>query len=329
MNKYAIYKYVFSKSQEKGSMFNNNGESAIEKAQDVLESMLQVKELKIYTTKSDGEVEMYPNHVFRNFGGVTVLKVCKVKYLKRYKDFQEILDETDPWCNVVIDNREGICQIAIEKSGAFDGHPDTVKDLLQETLGRQLAEYGICIDMAAKVRTAEFWDFVNEQCNDQHDTISRILLEFPNPQNVWPIDAPKQACRKLEIMSSLICAVGAVKGSLRLDASKEKTLLLDRQHQDLAEIVSLCCSNGYSIAVYFRDLGIYRYHDEVRAVYKIEDHVTDDFVNGMMMTEDGTTEGTFELIQWLDRIRETIKDYKDARPASKKRKGKGEKAVCA
>ncbi len=329
MNKYAICKYVFSKSQEKGSMFNNNGESAFEKAQEVLESMLQAKKLNIYRTKSDGDVIHYPNDVFRNFSHVTVMKVCNVKYLKKCMEYHTMLDETNPWCNVVIDNREGICQIAIEKSGAFDGHPDTVKDLLQETFGRQLAEYGICIDIEAKVRTAEFWDFVNEQCNDQHDTISRILLEFPNPRNVWPIDAPKQAYRKLEIMSSLICAVGAVKGSLRLDADKEKTLLLDRQHQDLAEIVSLCCSNGYSIAVYFRDLGIYRYHDEVRAVYKMEDRVIDDFVNGTMVTKDGTTEGTFELIQWLDKIREIIKDYKDARPASKKRKGKSEKAVCA
>jgi hypothetical protein len=318
MKKFAIYKFVFSKSPEGRSVFGNQQIYAFEKAQEVMESMLQVGKLNIYRTKGDGDVMNYPNHVFRNLGGVTMMRVCNVKYLKRYKEFREIIDESEPWCDVVVDNRAGICQMAIEKSNAFDGNTDKVRDLLREALERQLAEYGIDISITAKVRTSQFWDFVNEQCDTYHDVIKKMYLEIPNPRYEGPIDSSRRLVNRMEVMSSIVAGFGAHRGIFALEGNKTHPILPEQMTEDAAEIMTACCSNGYSIVVNFRDMGVCRNHDVMQATYNMTEKVIQDFIDGVTVMKDGSDECTFELAQWLDKVREKTKDYENGKSTAKR-----------
>lgn len=322
MSKYAIYKYVFEKSSESRNCFVEEGDNTFERSQKILQSMLQSKKLNIYKTKKDGEVIIYPNDVFKSYGGVTVMKVCNVKYITKCKDYQTLKDESNPWCNVVIDNRPRVCQIAIEQTGAFDSDTDKVSNLLRETFGRQLSDYGIAIDIMSKMRTAKFWDFVNEQCTKYHDSIARVVVDVMNPKMAGPIDVARQISDKLMYMSSLVCSLGAIKGSLRFDASKNSSLQLLQREEDFANIVAACCNNGFDITVHFRKMGVYKCNDRVKMLYEMKENVTGDFIHGETFMEGNSDKGTFELMQWLDEKRELTKDYEDAKIEPKRRKDK-------
>lgn len=80
-------------------------------------------------------------------------------------------------------------------------------------------------------------------------------------------------------------ATGAARSSFKVDAEKEGTLTLDRTKEDLAQMVALCCNNGYHISVHFEQFGVYRNGDVIRALYNIDKGLLDDFINGQSVLE--------------------------------------------
>lgn len=121
-------------------------------------------------------------------------------------------------------------------------------------------------------------------------------------------------------------ATGAARSSFKVDADKEGTLTLDRTKEDLAQMVALCCNNGYHISVHFEQFGVYRNGDVIRALYNIDKGLLDDFINGQSVL--GDREGTcFGLINKLDYIREQTKEYENITPVKEGRKRKYRRAV--
>lgn len=320
MVKYAIYKYVFSKTAEGKGFFDANEETIYTKAQNFLSELLESKKLNIYKTKQDGKPIIYPNDVFCKRQDVIVMSVCNVKTFTIYKDYQETKGESNPWCNVIIDNRQGICQMAIEQTGAFGSDTNKVRDLLAETFNRHLFKYGMHIEIMVKMRTAKFWDVINEQCCKNRDRINRVVFDFPNPKETKPIDTSDKMIDRLEFYSSLISSMGAAKSSMTFDAQKNLSINLDQTREDIAQMVTLCCNNGYGISVHFSQMGLYRCDDRIKAMYQMNDNVVENFINGQTMIEEGKTGNSFALTQWLDNIREITKDCENAKPTPKRRK---------
>jgi hypothetical protein len=233
---------------------------------------------------------------------------------------------SNPWCNVVIDHRPGVGQIAIEHSKAFGTGTSKVRDLLLTFFRVSLKPYGLDIQINAKTRTAGFWDTVEWQCRERHDTVKRVVLDFPNPKNAEPLDAPDEMKERLNVLAGYLCAFGAVRGSLHIDAEKNGTLSVDKKNEDLARMMVLCGNNGYNIAVHFSKMGVYRYGERTMAMIQMDEKTLTDFADGQEMIADGE-EGTFALIRWLDDIREQTKNYDNAKPTPKKRKRTREEKI--
>lgn len=323
MLNFAIYKYVLVASNEK-NMFRKDGPSS---PQEIFGGLLKGKKLNICRTEKDGEVKVFPNDILCEREDVVLMRVCNLKNITYYKDYKEIKDVSNPWCNIVIDNRAGVAQIAIEHSKSFDGDPGKVRALLWELFHNQLSEYGLDIEINAKMRTEGFWDTVEWQCRTRQDTVSRVVLDFPNPRTTGPIDASEEMRARLEVLADYLCAFGAVKGSLHVDADKHGTLSVDKECEDLTRLVALCGNNGYNIAVHFRGMGVFRFGDRVMAMNKMQDSFVADFENGQkVIGGDGAT-GTYALIQWLDSVREETKNYDYAKPTPKRRKKSCREAI--
>ena len=132
---FQLYKLLFNRSRE-GNMFATmDNETAYNKAQELLEDML-TGALPITKEKRDKSVVKLENYIEKKRDGITIMVVCNEKN-HRYKEKmaeQELVYH--PGCRVIIDNRQGVAQIAIEKSQSFDGKTDTVRDKVEEALNK-------------------------------------------------------------------------------------------------------------------------------------------------------------------------------------------------
>jgi len=316
---YQLYKLIFDRSSQRELYAVADGCSAFQKAQDLLDGMLKgVRPLPISKEKRDKTVVPLDNYVEAKRDGVTVLVVCNEKSHKYKEKMEDRELEYHPGCRVIIDNRPGIAQIAIERSGSFDEKTERVRDLLQEALCKAFSRYELVVEVRAKKREGTFWDAVDEQCDVYSDTVTQVAFDFPNDDVVGPIDAPKQTLDKLAVLRSFAAGMNAARGVYQAFSDKNRIIHLDRTQEDIAHMVGLCCNNGYNISVHFKHYGVYRYGTDIKALSQLNEDVIKEFISGQTVAG-GSTKGEWALILWLDEVRKVTENYKDEEPIEKKR----------
>ena len=119
--------------------------------------------------------------------------------------------------------------------------------------------------------------------------------------------------------------MGASKSSFTYGNSNERGLHFERTSEDVAQIVSLCCNNAYNISVHFKNMGVYRNGDLVRAVYPIEDKMLSDFTGGQATIGDNAEAPSYALCDKMEDIRNLTKDYNDEQKLKPRGKRKAKK----
>lgn len=317
--KFAIYKYELTKSNQQ-ELFKD-GESVWKNAQSYLDSLLDVSQLNLYHTKKEWRHSHLSQRHPEGEAGSGTAAYLQLDSGQHLGQIQGAQGGFEPFCRVIIDNRPGVAQMAIERTSAFDGNPDKVRNILQESLHALLAPAGLSIEIRAKMRVKNFWDTVEEQMRKKDERVKRVVFEFPDPDRSEPVDAPPSMIEHLRFLRSLSSAMGAARSSYKMEATRKGTLTLERTREDLAQMVSLCCNNGYQISVYFHRMGVFRYGERVRALFDIDEDTLTDFINGqyaMGNNSEGTL--TYALIETLDNIREQTKEYNDATQTDERRK---------
>ena len=311
MPHFVIYKYDF-KEGEKTLLSPESGKSALEEAQTHFAKLLGGKQMNLYQMeKNNMETKIYKNDIFCTRCGITLMTVCKEKEVSIWKEYKELKESSFPFCHVIIDNREGVYQMAIEQAKAFKSDTDKVRDILQESIQRELTEMGIKFEIRPKMKVKKFWEMVDEQRTVRKDVIRKVEFEFPHPDKVKGMDAAPSMSDRLKILASIAESMGATKGKVTYENSSEVGLQMERTSEDLAQMVSLCCNNAFHIAVHFRDMGIYRYGDLVRAVYPVEDKVLCDFIGGQSTIGEDVENPSYALCDKMEDIRNLTKDYND------------------
>lgn len=316
MPTYAIYKMLFSQASQR-SLFAEDGRTHLDHAQEYLEEVLDTR-LPIITVKRKEEV-LLENYIEARRDRVTLMVVCNEKKHK-YKEKMEDLELTHhPGCRVIIDNREGIAQVAIERSDSFNGNPDTVCKLLREALCKAMERFELAVELRQKMREREFWELVEEQKRIHQDPIKKVVFEFPNPEKTKPVDVPDEMKKNLAFLNILTAATNAAKGALNLLSDKNSVIQLERAKTDFAQLVPLCTRNGYDISVHFQRYGVFRCGGKAKALDIIKDGVIMEFKSGQMQMGK-TEEGVFELVRQLDEIRVRTENYIDDEPIKQVRK---------
>ena len=125
---YQIYKILFNRSRQGNLLSMMDGRSAYDKAQELLEEMLGGV-LPLTKEKRDKTLVPLESYVEKKRDGVTVMVVCNEKNHKYREKLEEHELVYHPGCRVILDNRPGIAQLAIERSQSFDGKTDKVRDM--------------------------------------------------------------------------------------------------------------------------------------------------------------------------------------------------------
>ena len=95
---------------------------------------------------------------------------------------------------------------------------------------------------------------------------------------------------------------------------------LDEVREDLTNIADICMKQKeYDLVVKFKKFGLYKYGADIKAQFGVDDSVISDFAQGKKEMEEGNPDGTFGLMQWLDRINKLMEEYEDATPILQRR----------
>lgn len=304
MPTYALYKLMFKKTDDKELFDRENNPKEVSRALELLEQLLK-SDIQFGKRKRDDDWERLEHSVEAQRDHVLLLMLKNNKS----KNYLEGRDERNlkyhPGCYLLFDCREEVAQLAIERIASFDNKPDKVSEILAHTLGKALRPFGLDIEIRPKMREGHFWAAVEEQTLKMKDQVKRVVFSFPKQDHIGPVDGTEYMRSKVVLLQSLLHSVNAAKGQLKMEADKKKTLLLDRTQQDMAQLVSLCCRNGYHIAVHFRRYGVYRFGDQVRAFDSLDEEVIDQFIYGQKTIGDQS----WRLLEWLDEARTRTLNY--------------------
>ena len=301
MSVFAIYKYFFSKGEQNIVNVNVDVEETFARAQELFGTLFT--SCVIRHTLESGEIAEYNMDIQAIRDDIVVLTLQNQKDKTIHTRNYDIEHHTDyPFCTVIIDNRPGVGQIAIERSSAFGSRPSNVYKVLFPYLqNKMLDKFHLGFEMRMKYKSGDFWDLINERRIKFKDPIKSVKFEFDNPKNKRPADATADMANMLINMASVSNADTA---TLLMRASAENELEINKTNKDLANLVELCANNTYSISVNFKILGIFNYGAEQKAMVIMSNPETiKEFVEKQTAIEE------LLLVKWLDTIRDQTADY--------------------
>jgi hypothetical protein len=326
---YAIYKYDFHKAIQRtipAAADGVDGSKYIKFAQNCFASLFDQNSIdNLAKINKKGEATRLPNDVMAKVGDIFIWRVNNSQIKEWWKrsgkdskgidkyEKQEI--ESNPYCNVLVDNRPGVCLIAIEKSTAWGSNPDMLRDMLLENLNRILVDkFDLEMRIEARMNPTDIWDFVHDRIYEHGDYIRKVSFAFQNPKKINKTNAMEVKSARLKAMLRTVEISEALKGFFMMEFDKNTSNKISQENKDMAEMVRLCGENGYDISITFKDYKVYRINDYVKAFYPMTLDVLKRFSTGQP-----NLDGKTELERWFDTVEEQTKEYVNESEVPKRR----------
>ena len=305
MADYAIYSFEIQEGN-RSLFYKNTNTKAIDMANEIVYNVLK-SDFIIVGKKKKQDQRLEIRH-FIGRDNVFSWDLCNVKDIVIPEGHEKTTAETHPGCYVIVDNRPDVCQIAIEKNGAFGPDTDKVVKYINRTFKGHLEEYGLKIVIKRKYQARKFKELIRERIVKNDDSVKKVVWEFPNPDKVKGIDANEKMKGRLEGLGLFIQASNVLKGKLTLSGHKGDPIDVDDETiEDWAQIIALSAQNSYKLSYYFFNSPMVSFKDVAYAIATIDNKHIRDFEDGYLSNKG---EGTkFELIKTLNKIRKEIADY--------------------
>ena len=330
---YAIYKYDFHRAIQRtieAEADGKDGSKYLKNAQKCYASLFDMRTVSIARCSRNGETTSFPNDVMARSGDILVWRVNNSQIKEWWKrtgkdssgiDMYEKLDiESNPYCNVLIDNRPERCIMAIEKSPAWNSKPDILRDMLLENFNRLLADsFDLEMRIEARMNPVDIWDFVHERIYEHQDYVRKVSFAFQNPKKINKSNDSDVKSSRLKAMLKTVEISNALKGFFTMEFDQGSCDNVSQKNHDMAEMVRLCGENGYDISITFKDYKTYRINDYVKAYYPMSSDVIQDFCTGKRMLD-----GRTALESWFDVIEEQTKKYVNESEVPKRRNKLGQ-----
>ena len=304
MAEYGVYSYEI---QEGERNLMSQGKRVIEMANEIVGNILKDDFTVIgKKRKADQPLKILK---FYEYNNVFTFILCNNKDLTQYEGHDKIILQSNPGCYVIVDNREDVCQILIEKGQAFDSDTDKVIKYLKRTFSEKLSDYGLKIEIKLKYQAGKFRELIRERIEKYNDHVKKVVWEFPNPDKIKGIDACQQMKDRLEVMKLITQATNALKGRLTLYGSPTDVMNVDDDKiADLAQIIALSAQNGYELSYYFYKTSKICMKNATHAYFNIDENVIREFENKetFFINDDNSS---LKLIEVLDNIRKEINGY--------------------
>lgn len=329
MDRYCIYKVELKKKRVVEGDITDGMDTQIpdmSKAYEYFESLFDKpgKELDIFQLNKATitKTKDYPNRVLAMADHVVLFQLNNVQIKKLWKPinpdttfptYVQTKEESNPYCNVIIDNRGDECLMAIQVDHSAWSSTDKVRDVLQDNLSRMLERKGIEIEISTKMKPSKFWDYVNYKKRKEKVGIKRLTWDFINSRRQDATIKPRSHIKALDDMTDLF---NGFAGQFTIVPSSRELLELNRRRVDMVNMLDLASdlSNIYFLTVTFEDGEVYKCNSNLRAEMQVQESYVSNF-------RDNYKEAffEFELFRWLDEVRAKTKDYQNA--AQTKRKG--------
>lgn len=272
-------------------------------------------ELSLNRTRRGGDEERIPNCVLRNDNGIALIRVHNKENFTLYNLPENKGSEVDdcvgvpqssyPFGYVVVDYRDGKCQLAIEKTSAWDSKTTTIRNSLEQFFNNKLSSsIGIDTNLKEKTISTEYAKFIDQRTIDHGDVIESFTFEYVNLRLKPTTRIPEQMTEQMESFSKSLEIYGALSASttMKMGATVDNDKL-----KQLSMVVSMCADNAFNLVTHFRDYGDYTCNESIVAKYPMNDIVISnykDYVTPDIISSD------FDLASWLDEIFLKIKGGK-------------------
>ena len=326
---YAIYKYDFHQATQRTVLAEAEGADGannVNFAQKYFETLFDLNTIdKLAKKNRKGEATLLPNDVLAKSGDFIYWRVnnseLKEWWRRNGKDssgfdnYEKEAVESNPYGVVLIDNRPGVCLMAIEKTSAWGNNPDLLRDVILDEFNRRLAEkFDLEMRIEARMNPTDIWDFVHERLYEHYDYIRKVSFTFQNPKKINKTNAMDVKSARLKAMLRTVEISDALKGFFTMEFDQYTNGKISQENKDMAEMVQLCGENGYDICISFKEFKTYRINDYVKAYYPFTIEKLKSF-RAKALTINGKT----ELEEWFDMIDEKTKGYVNESEVPKRR----------
>jgi len=327
---YQIFKYDFHKATERTIQAEADGVDGakyVHQAQTCFASLFDQNTIdKLAKKNKKGEVTaILPNDVLAKSDGIFIWRVNNSQFKEWWKksgkdskgidNYEKDEIESNPFCYVLIDNRQGAGLMAIEKSTAWGSKPDMLRDVILENFNRMLADlFDLEMRIEARMNPKDIWEFVHDRLFEHHDYIRKVSFTFQNPKKINKSNAMEVKSSRLKAMLKTVEISDALKGFFTMEFDKNTNSRISQENKDMAEMVRLCGENGYDISITFKEFKTYRINDYVKVFYTMTEDVLQGFRIGSR-----TIDGITQLEDWFNIVEEKTKDYLNESEIPKRR----------
>ena len=271
------------------------------------------KELGLKRTRRNGAEEHVPNCVLRNEEGIALIRIHNKEDYTIYdlpehaenevKDCIGIPQSSYPFAYVVVDYRDGRCQLAIEKTSSWDSKTGTIRCSLQNYFNERLFEsMGIMTSLVEKKERKDFEQFIDQRTIDHGDVIESFTFEYVNEKRRPTTRIPESLTEQMEMYSKILEFYGAISSVTTVNMA---SVIDNEKLKQLSTVVGYSIDNAFELSVKFRDYGEYSCREGVVAKYPMNDVVTSlfkDFITPDIENSD------FDLKSWLDDVFNRVKE---------------------
>lgn len=298
------------------------------RAQEKFESLFNkgAKQLPIGKDGFTGDDPLL-NRILANHDGVTLLRVNNPKDVTIWKpsgnDFDKRKEDSYPYSYIIIDNRPGICQLAIQRKSDAWSDPERLKSILEANFTRMLRDMGsgFVVEFRHKWLPSDFFEYIKQRKKEDNVIVSHLSFEFTNPRFETPIETAVETSGHLRQLMNMLTELGGAKAKLAIEAPKNDSLI-KRKLKDIKQMVSLVSSNGYTLKVRFSDTSEYLCNDYLVADIDLRQNIIRDFEHGVKHSL-----FDFEIFHWLDEVRNKTKNYIDEQTPYRKPAGKNRRKI--
>lgn len=174
-----------------------------------------------------------------NMGGVMIFKMENLKDEEFPWNFGVARHQIGPNCHVIIDNRDDMQHIAIERKREAFSSPNVVKNILNATLKPLLKKEGLLFDINPQFQPKEFWEYIEAE---RMYGIKEIRFYFPYPN--LPAISDKYGEYMKQVGLDYKCMPGLI-----LYAPDDLDMELDQDDLMLNFYVHAASESGIPIAV--------------------------------------------------------------------------------
>lgn len=272
-------------------------------------------ELELFRTRQNSGKEHVPNCVLRNEDGIALIRIHNkenVKIVNLPKD-----TNSDKNCNieskssypfgyVVVDYRDGKCQLAIEKTSEWDSKTVTMKCCLENFFNEQLEEsLGITTNITEKTIKRDFEKFIDQRTIDYGDVIESFTFQYVNLKRNPTTRIPKSMTEQIDSFSKMLESYNAISGITTMNMGEAAN---KEQLKQLSTVVTYSTDNAFDLVVKLRDYGEYSCSEGTVAKYPMNDVVISNFKDFVKPDNDTSD---FDLKSWLDEVFAKVKEGND------------------